>query len=91
VSPIGRGALSARAIDAEPSPQQIGQHLRRQRAISVFPDGEAGARKLAHFVEREIDRWLDARAVAVALPVEEPKAAAPAAPEIAPAITVETL
>jgi len=46
---------------------------------------QAGARKLAHFVEREIDRWLDARAVAVALPVDEPKAAAPAALEIAPA------
>jgi hypothetical protein len=43
-----------------------------------------GARKLAHFVEREIERWLSARAVTVALPVEEPKAA-PAAPEVAPA------
>jgi hypothetical protein len=45
---------------------------------------QAGARKLAHFVEREIERWLSARAVTVALPVEEPKAA-PAAPEVAPA------
>jgi hypothetical protein len=40
---------------------------------------QAGARKLAHFVEREIDRWLSARAVTAALPVEEPKAA----PEVA--------
>ena len=44
---------------------------------------QAGARKLAHFVEREIDRWL-ARANTVALPVEEPKAAAPETPEVAP-------
>jgi uncharacterized protein len=42
---------------------------------------QAGARKLAHFVEREIDRCLSARAVTVALPVEEPKAA----PEVAAA------
>jgi uncharacterized protein len=39
---------------------------------------QAGASKLAHFVEREIDRWLSARAVMVALP-EEPKAAPEAA------------
>jgi hypothetical protein len=44
---------------------------------------QAGGRKLAHFVEREIDRWLSARAATVALPVEETKAAAPAAPEVA--------
>jgi uncharacterized protein len=46
---------------------------------------QAGARKLAHFVEREIERWLSARAVTVALPVEDPKAEAPAASEVAPA------
>jgi len=40
------------------------------------PDGvhftEAGARKLAHFVERELQRWMTARAAPVALPVDEP-------------------
>jgi hypothetical protein len=35
---------------------------------------QAGARKLAHYVEREIQRWLSARATPVALPItEEPK------------------
>jgi hypothetical protein len=41
-----------------------------------------GARKLAHFVERKIDRWPNSRPVAVALPVEEQKASAPAATEV---------
>jgi hypothetical protein len=34
------------------------------------------------FVEREIERWLSARVVTVALPVEEPKAEAPAAAQL---------
>jgi hypothetical protein len=40
------------------------------------PDGvyftQAGARKLAHFFERELQRWMTSRATPVALPVEEP-------------------
>jgi hypothetical protein len=64
---------------AQSGPDFEGQ-TRRLRAGDGVHFTQAGARKLAHFVEREIDRWLDARAVAVALPVEEPKAAAPAAP-----------
>jgi hypothetical protein len=40
------------------------------------PDGtfftQAGARKLAHYVERELQRWMTARGTPVALPVEEP-------------------
>ncbi len=39
----------------------------------------AGARKLAHFVEREIRRALSRGPVAVALPTSEPEMAAPAA------------
>jgi uncharacterized protein len=70
---------------AQSGPDFEGQ-TRRLRAGDGVHFTQAGARKLAHFVEREIDRWLDARAVAVALPVDEPKAAAPAAPEIAPAV-----
>jgi uncharacterized protein len=71
----GRFALSG--------PDFEGQ-TRRLRAGDGVHFTQAGARKLAHFVEREIERWLSARAVTVALPVDEPKAA-PAAPEIAPA------
>jgi len=69
---------------AQSGPDFEGQ-TRRLRAGDGVHFTQAGARKLAHFVEKEIDRWLDARAVAVALPVDEPKAAAPAALEIAPA------
>lgn len=40
------------------------------------PDGvyftEAGARKLAHFLERELQRWMTSRTTPVALPVDEP-------------------
>lgn len=39
------------------------------------PDGiyftQAGARKLAHFLERELQRWMTARTTPVALPVDE--------------------
>jgi uncharacterized protein len=59
--------------------------MRRLRAGDGLHFTQAGARKLAHFVEREIDRWLNARAVAVALPAEEPKAGGPGTPEVAPA------
>ena len=47
---------------------------RRLRAGDGVHFTQAGARKLAHFVQREIDRWLSARAATVALPVDEPKA-----------------
>jgi uncharacterized protein len=69
---------------AQSGPDFEGQ-TRRLRAGDGVHFTQAGARKLAHFVEREIERWLSARAVTVALPVEEPKAA-PAAPEIGPAV-----
>jgi uncharacterized protein len=68
---------------AQSGPDFEGQ-TRRLRAGDGVHFTQAGARKLAHFVEREIERWLSARAVTVSLPVDEPKAA-PAAPEIAPA------
>jgi uncharacterized protein len=72
----GRFALSG--------PDFEGQ-IRRRRAGDGVHFTQAGARKLAHFVEREIDRWLSARAASVALPLEETKAAA--APEMAAAAT----
>jgi uncharacterized protein len=70
---------------AQSGPDFEGQ-TRRLRAGDGVHFTQAGARKLAHFVEREIDRWLSARAASVALPVEETKAAA-AAPEMAAAAT----
>ena len=66
---------------AQSGPDFEGQ-TRRLRAGDGVHFTQAGARKLAHFVEREIERWLSARAVSVALPVEEPKAAPAALPEI---------
>src|SRR5262249_17647648 len=44
---------------------------RRLRAGDGVHFTQAGARKLAHFVEREIDRWLSAHAATAAFPVEE--------------------
>jgi uncharacterized protein len=70
---------------AQSGPDFEGQ-TRRLRAGDGVHFTQAGARKLAHFVEREIDRWLSARAVTVAVPVEEPKPAVAAAPEVAPAL-----
>jgi uncharacterized protein len=69
---------------AQAGPDFEGQ-TRRLRAGDGVHFTQAGARKLAHFVEREIDRWLSARAVAVAVPAEDPKPAALTAPEVAPA------
>jgi uncharacterized protein len=69
---------------AQSGPDFEGQTRRLRTGDGVYFT-QPGARKLAHFVEREIDRWLTARAVAVAVPAEEPKAAAPAGPDIAPA------
>ncbi len=64
---------------AQSGPDVEGQ-TRRLRASDGVYFTQAGARKLAHYVEREIQRWLTTRApVAVAIP-EEPKAeTAPAA------------
>jgi uncharacterized protein len=71
---------------AQTGPDFEGQTRRLRSGDGVYFT-QPGARKLAHFVEREIDRWLTARPVALAVPAEEPKAAAPApAPaDIAPA------
>jgi hypothetical protein len=69
---------------AQTGPDFEGQ-TRRLRAGDGVYFTQPGARKLAHFVEREIDRWLTARSVAVAVPAEEPKAPAPATPDVAPA------
>jgi hypothetical protein len=63
---------------AQSGPDFEGQ-TRRLRAGDGVYFTQAGARKLAHFVEREIERWLSARAVTVSLPVEEP-----VVPDIAP-------
>ena len=57
-----------------PSGPDFEGQTRRLRTGDGVYFTQAGARKLAHFVEREIDRWLSARAVTVALPVEDPKA-----------------
>ena len=62
---------------AQTGPDFEGQ-TRRLRAGDGVYFTQPGARKLAHFVEREIDRWLTARPVALAVPADEPKAAAPA-------------
>jgi len=62
---------------------QFGPDLEGQTRRLRTSDGvyftKAGARKLAHYVEREVQRWLNARSapVAVAVP-QEPKVAAPA-------------
>jgi uncharacterized protein len=70
---------------AQSGPDFEGQ-TRRLRAGDGVYFTQPGARKLAHFVEKEIDRWLTARPVALAVPAEEPKAtpAGPGAPDIAP-------
>jgi len=58
---------------AQSGPDVDGQ-TRRLRAGDGVYFTQAGARKLAHYVEREVQRWLSARSapVAVAIP-EEPK------------------
>ena len=67
---------------AQSGPDFEGQTRRLRTGDGVYFT-QAGARELAYFVEREIDRWLT-RANTVALPVEEPKAAASATPEAGP-------
>jgi len=58
---------------AQSGPDVEGQ-TRRLRAGDGVYFTQAGARKLAHYVEREVQRWMSARAapVAIAIP-EEPK------------------
>ncbi len=62
---------------AQFGPDVEGQTRRLRTGDGVYFT-KAGARKLAHYVEREVQRWLNARStpVAVAIP-DEPKAAAP--------------
>jgi hypothetical protein len=57
---------------------------RRLRAGDGVYFTKAGARKLAHFVEREIQRSMATRAIPVALPVPEPTPVAPATPGARP-------
>ena len=52
---------------------------RRLRAGDGVYFTKAGARKLAHYVEREIQRSMATRAIPVALPAPEPAPAAPSA------------
>jgi hypothetical protein len=64
-------------------PDFEGQNRRLRSADSVHFT-QAGARKLAHYVERELQRAMVSRAAPVALPVEEPVQQAPAARPGAP-------
>ena len=58
---------------AQSGPDFEGQ-TRRLRAGDGVYFTQAGARKLAHYVEREVQRWMSARAAPVPLPIpEEPK------------------
>jgi len=60
-------------------PDYEGQ-IRRLRSGDGVHFTQAGARKLAHYAEREIQRWLNAQPAEVALPIqEEPKMEATAA------------
>jgi uncharacterized protein len=79
---------------AQYGPDVEGQ-TRRLRTGDGVHFTQAGARKLAHFVERDMQRWLTARATPVALPAEpeEPKAEAAtgrAAPAGAPGTAAVT-
>jgi hypothetical protein len=59
---------------AQSGPDVEGQ-TRRLRAGDGIYFTQAGARKLAHYVEREVQRWMSARSAPVAIAVpEEPKA-----------------
>jgi uncharacterized protein len=62
---------------AQSGPDFEGQ-IRRLRPGDGVHFTQAGARKLAHYAEREIQRWLSARGTLAALPItEEPKVDAP--------------
>jgi hypothetical protein len=65
---------------AQSGPDYEGQ-IRRLRSGDSVHFTQAGARKLAHYVEREIQRWLNARGAQAALPIpDEVETPAPAAP-----------
>jgi uncharacterized protein len=65
---------------AQFGPDVEGQTRRLRTGEGVFFT-QAGARKLAHYVQREVQRWLSTRAAPVAVSIpEEPKVEAPAAP-----------
>jgi hypothetical protein len=65
---------------AQSGPDYEGQ-IRRLRSGDSVHFTQAGARKLAHYVEREIQRWLNARGTQAALPIpDEVETPAPAAP-----------
>ncbi|HLK79925.1 MAG TPA: SGNH family hydrolase [Xanthobacteraceae bacterium] len=65
---------------AQFGPDVEGQTRRLRTGDGVFFT-QAGARKLAHYVQREVQRWLSTRAAPVAVSIpEEPKVEAPAAP-----------
>ncbi|MBI5110343.1 MAG: DUF459 domain-containing protein [Rhodovulum sp.] len=67
---------------AQQGPDVDGQ-IRRLRTADGVHFTQAGARKLAHYVERELQRWMT-RGTPVALPVEEPaKGPEPAKPAAA--------
>jgi hypothetical protein len=69
---------------AQSGPDYEGQ-IRRLRTGDGVHFTQAGARKLAHYVEREVQRWLNARGSQAALPIpEEPKLEAPAPAAAAP-------
>jgi uncharacterized protein len=64
---------------AQFGPDVEGQTRRLRTGDGVYFT-QAGARKLAHYVEREVQRWLSTRATPVAVSIpEEPKVEAPAA------------
>ncbi len=71
-------------VDEDGHYAQFGPDLEGQTRRLRTSDGvyftQAGARKLAHYVEREVQRWLSTRAAPVAVSIpEEPKVEAPAA------------
>ncbi len=71
-------------VDEDGRYAQFGPDLEGQTRRLRAGDGvyftQAGARKLAHYVEREVQRWLSTRAAPVAVSVpEEPKVEAAAA------------
>ena len=71
-------------VDEDGRYAQFGPDLEGQTRRLRTSDGvyftQAGARKLAHYVEREVQRWLSTRAAPVAVSIpEEPKVEAAAA------------
>jgi hypothetical protein len=76
-------------VDEDGRYAQFGPDLEGQTRRLRTSDGvyftQAGARKLAHYVEREVQRWLSTRAAPVAVSIpEEPKVEAAAASRSGP-------